>query len=109
MAIIINIAISLVVSLTVSIIVKITIGVKWVININEINNSRKIRMDFERKSLENWWNKEQLNFSIKNGKLFSIINGKDKKIKWATEKYKRLVKLQKEYNQGKLLVINYQK
>jgi len=108
MAIIINIAISLVVSLTVSIVVKITIGVKWIININEINNSKKIRMDFERKSLENWWNKEQLNFSIENGKLFSIIDGKNKKIEWATKKYKRLVKLQKEYNQGKLLVINYQ-
>ncbi|MCL1931299.1 MAG: hypothetical protein FWF55_05745 [Treponema sp.] len=105
---IVTVGISIVVSLTVSIVVKIAIGVKWIINVNEINNSRKIRMDFERKSLENWWNKEQFNFSIKNGKLFSIIDGKDKKIKWATKKYKRLVKLQKEYNQGKLLVIQYQ-
>ena len=80
MAIIINIIISLVVSLTVSIVVKIVIGVKWIINVNEIILRREKEKIIEYRILNNWWTNNQHNFACnEKGKL---IMNKDNKIKF---------------------------
>ena len=102
---IITIGISVVIACTINIIITL----KWVININEITDNKRIRKDFERKSLENWWECEKFNFIYKDKKIFALIDDKEKQIDWATKKYKRLLKLRREYNEGKLLVIKYQK
>ena len=95
MAIIINIAISLVVSLTVSIIVKITIGVKWVININEIISRHEKEKSIEYRILNNWWINNQHSLACnEKGKL---IMNKDNK-----RKLKRHKKLSLLFEKGKL-------
>jgi hypothetical protein len=95
MAIIINIVISLVVSLTVSIVVKIAIGIKWIINVNEIILRCEKEKSIEYRILNNWWTNNQHNFTYnKKGKL--IMNKDDKK---KLKRYKRLSLL---FEKGKL-------
>jgi len=83
------IAISIAVSFSVSVFVKIAIGVKWVININEILARKEREKSIEFRILKEWWANNQYN---NNGE----INSNNK------EKYKRFIKLTKLYNKGKL-------
>ena len=95
MEIALTIVISLVISLTVSIVVKLFIGIKWIININEIILKRQNEKKAEYNILKNWWLNNQHNFSYnKNGKIEMNKNSQ--------KKYKRYKKLCMLYESGKL-------
>jgi len=92
---IVTVGISIVVSLTVSIVVKIAIGVKWIININEIILRCEKEKSIEYRILNDWWLNNQHNFT-RNEKGKLIMNKDDKR------KFKRYKKLSLLFEKGKL-------
>jgi hypothetical protein len=89
------IVISLAISLSVSILIKIAVGVKWVIDVNEILSRRERERSIEYRVLTDWWLSIKFNLEV-NKKGKSLIKGKNKR------KYKRYLKLKEQFNKGKL-------